>query len=149
MKTIGLPEALSNGRTTWIVGDLEHSKWAQRLDWYLNFQMTRSEPHKPASFAPDLQEIIEKWEFEAPAVRLNPVSPLMIASPELVPNHQTVIVPVRGPEAEWVLACHRVWVGLGRPPARIFLPEGFRSASVESRWPKADQEGDVELVPEL
>lgn len=149
MKTLDAALALSNGRITWIVADLDHSKWASRIDWYLNFQITRSEPHRPASFAPELQEIIEKWEFEAPAVRLNPVSPLMIASPELVPNHQTVVVPVRGSEAEWVLACHRVWVGLGRPPVRLFLPEGFKPASVANRWPKADEDADVELVPEL
>ncbi len=149
MTVLQSPDALSNGRITWIVSDLEHSKWAQTIDWYLNFQITRAEPHRPASFAPELQEIIEKWEFEAPAVRLNQVTPLMIASSELVPSHHTVVVPVRGSEAEWVLSCHRVWVGLGRPPVRIFLPNGFKAASVESRWPKADSDADVELVPEL
>lgn len=149
MKTLDSAEALSNGRITWIVADLEHSKWAQRIDWYLNFQITRSVPHRPASFAPELQEIIEKWEFEAPAVRLSPITPLMIASSELVPNHQTVVVPVKGVEADWVLACHRVWVGLGRPPLRLFLPEGFKPSSVSMRWPKADDGADVELVPEL
>ncbi|MES2965365.1 MAG: hypothetical protein V4760_15890 [Bdellovibrionota bacterium] len=149
MTTLEASQALSNGRITWLVPDLEHSKWAQRIDWYLNFQITRAEPHRPASFAPELQEIMEKWEFEAPAVRLNSVAPLMIASPELVPNHQTVVIPVRGSEAEWVLSCHRVWVGLGRPAVRLFLPEGFKTSSVESRWPKADAEADVELVGEL
>jgi hypothetical protein len=149
MKTLDVAEAFSNGRITWIVADLEHSKWSQRIDWYLNFQITRAEPHRPASFAPELQEIIEKWEFEAPAVRLSAVAPLMIASPELVPNHQTVVVPVKGAEAEWVLACHRVWVGLGRPPLRLFLPEGFKAPSVSSRWPKADEDADIELVPAL
>ena len=146
MKTIDAVSALSPGRVTWIVPDLERSRWAQRIDWYLNYQIARAEPHVPASFAPELQDVIEKWEFEAPTVRLNGAAPLMIASSGLIPNHQTIVLPVRSGEAEWILASHRVWVGLGRPPTRIYLPSGVSTAVFEGRWPKGDAEADLEIV---
>ena len=141
--------ALSPGRQTWIVPDLGRSRWAQRIDWYLNFQIARAAPHQPATFAPELQDVIEKCELSVPTVRFNPAGPLMISSSDLLPNHQTIVIPVAVGEAEWVMASHRIWIGLGRPPTRLFLPSGVSAAAFENRWPKAAHDADLELVFEF
>jgi hypothetical protein len=152
MKRIDSTEALSPGCELWVLPPREKSQWAERIDWYLGFQIERARPHKPAQFSPDLQEVIERWEFEIPAVRLasdDPSkTPLMIASSRLLPNRMTVVLP-SSTDAEWIAEAHRVWTGLGRPKVRAFLPSSVSPGAFETRWPKEDRDAEVEFISDL
>lgn len=141
--------ALSPGVQLWMIPPLAHSEWSKRIDWYLGFQIRRAEPHQPAGFSKELHGLVESLEVDVPMMRLAKEAPLMIASEMLLPNHQTVVVPVGADDsafAQWASACHRIWMGLGKPGTRIFLPNKMTKAQFLSKWPQKDAETSLELV---
>jgi hypothetical protein len=146
MKVLSHDVALGPNAQTWILPDLDHSAWAKKIDWYLNYQILRSLPHRPASFTRDLEEVIERSEFDAPMVRLDPESPLLIACENLLPAKQAIVVPVKASTTDWVSSCHKVWVGLGRPAVRIFLPRDVEQNAFAKSWPKQDAGAAVEVI---
>lgn len=145
MKVLDQLTAFSPAADLWILPDLENSDWARKIDWYLNYQIQRSLPHRPAEFSKDLVEVIERSEFIAPTVIIDPEAPLMVSCADLVPAKQAVVVPAKTTEGDWVSTCHRVWVGLGRPSVRVFLPKKLGPSSFQKLWPKQDADA-VEVL---
>ena len=72
--------SLASGCDLWIVTEAARSKWARKIDWYLNFQILRASLHESKTISPELQAVMEKWDFEAPDVGAGSEAPLMIAS---------------------------------------------------------------------
>lgn len=146
LKVLDPNNALTSGSRLWVVSDLEKSHWARKIDWYLNFQLLRAEPHRSPELSPEIKSVMERWEFDAPEISIAERAPLMVASSKLLPNTQTVMVPLSAKEELWVKACHRIWQDLGRPTMRVFLPEESTVEGFSKHWPKADQEAAIELV---
>lgn len=144
--------ALSPGADLWIVADLVNSQWSRKIDWYLNFQLLRAEPRQRRELSAELRRVVDEWDYEVPQIEVPDPAPLMVASSDLLPNSQTVLIPVVQDKDSWVQACHKVWVGLGRPNVRIFLPSSVPSRQFEDRyariWPSEDQTATVEIVTE-
>lgn len=142
--------ALAPGVQLWMIPPLAHSEWSKRIDWYLGFQIRRSEPHQAVVFSPEMKALVDELEVEVPPLNLSPQTPLMIASETLLPNHQTVVVPMIGGEesavSQWVVSCHRVWSGLGKPGARVFLPNKMTKAQFLAKWPQKDSGSEIEIV---
>ena len=121
--------ALSPGATLWILPPLNESAWSTRIDWYLGFQLRRGLPHRRFDFSSDMRQLMEAYEETLPKIPRTDESPLMIASENLLPNHQTVMIPQKASEnKEWVTTCHRVWKGLGSPATRISV-QGYEDPS--------------------
>lgn len=137
--------ALLPGAPLWVIPALEQSTWGPRIDWYLGFQIRRALPHRRFEFSDSMRQLMEAYEEKIPKVGRTEDSPLMIASANLLPNHQTVLVPQRD-SVEWVKSCHKVWVGMGRPTARIFLPKSIPKAFFEKTWPRADLSANIQVV---
>jgi hypothetical protein len=154
MQEKDLLTALSPGAQLWFVPPLEASHWAKRIDWYLGFQIRRAGPHQPANFSPELHNLVETLEVDVPMMRLAKEAPLMIASETLLPNHQTVVVPLAATGvsdestafAQWTLACHRIWQGLGQPLVRVFLPDRLSAQAFAAKWPQKDALDDLQVV---
>lgn len=133
--------AFAAGAQLWLIPPLDESAWSRKIDWYLQFQIRRSRPYQRFEFGPDMRQLMEAFEAEIPKIARTEQAPLMIASASYLPNHQTVVIPKR---SDWVETCHRVWLGLGEPVTRVFLPSGLTPAEFEKAWP-ASPEG-LELV---
>ena len=133
-----------------MIPPLAHSEWSKRIDWYLGFQIRRAGPHRPANFSPELHTLVETLEVDVPMMRLSPEAPLMIASETLLPNHQTVVVPLASEDdsqfSQWAILCHRIWTGLGKPGVRIFLPNKMSRAQFLAKWPQKEAASDLEIV---
>lgn len=132
--------ALTVGCDLWIVADNESSRWSRRIDWLLNFQMRRAALHRTAQLSPELSKLIKDCEADpVPVPDLATHAPLMIASARLLPAQTTVMIP-SGTGDDWAKACHRVWMSLERPLARIFLPEGVTAEHFTRHWPTDEKE---------
>lgn len=149
--------ALASGVDLWVVPDLDHSKWARRIDWYLNFQIVRARPHVLPRLSSKLNEILASAEFTAPEVSVSPSAPLLVASQDLLPNRATVVVPWsegENSQREWVRRCHALWRDLSKPyapnglSARFFLPGQLSSDAFLKAWPKEDSSASVQVVAE-
>lgn len=142
--------ALSPGATLWILPSLTESGWSTRIDWYLGFQLRRGLPHRRFDFSSDMRQLMEAYEETLPKIPRTEELPLMIASENLLPNHQTVLIPSKPTDgAEWVKSCKRVWKGLGSPITRIFLPKSISGTEFEKTWGKSQAsaaDDAIELV---
>lgn len=146
VKKLDALSALGSGSDVWIIAGLDDSKWARKIDWYLNFQLMRAEPRHVGSIAKPsipllgfVEQAKEQWDFEMPKVQLSEAAPLMIASSSLLPNVTTVQVTLGQGDESWVAQCHRIWSNLGRPSLRVFLPGAMSSEKFAKQWSKVSE----------
>ena len=151
--------ALQAGVELWFVADLKSSKWARKIDWYLNCQLSRGFSKAFKSPSPALLEIADKWDFVVPQIAVGPSPALMIASHDLVPNRMTVLISsqkthdaasdqhaVRLSANEWSGRIKDVWQNLGAPTCRIFPPDDMNLQSLANLWRDVDPPKKIELV---
>ncbi|MBC7371156.1 MAG: hypothetical protein H7326_06305, partial [Bdellovibrionaceae bacterium] len=93
MNILSQASALNPGSDLWIVPDFSNSKWTQKLDWYLNFQMIKASRH----LAPELRNytLYVQRETGLPSFDPSAAAPqaLMITSEVYLPNKWVVMVP--------------------------------------------------------
>lgn len=138
--SVGSEEALLAGADLWVVADLAHSSWARKIDWYLNFQILRSETHRPARPSPELEQVLAQADLTyhdlAPVETVDsPSSPLLVASSDRLPNHAVLVLPFDVRKArDWVVKIHEKWSRLDEPSLRVYLPAGMTEAEFASHW---------------
>lgn len=125
--------ALSSGYDLWVVADLQHSKWTAKIDWYLNFQIVKASRHTPAELSDFLKEALTQTGLTAPAVETKN-GPLLIQSEFLLPNKWVLVLPFQNDVKEWTSDISKIWQGLQKPSARIFLPTGQTSSPQSQAW---------------
>ena len=138
--------ALSPGSELWILPDMSKSKWTSKLDWYLNFQLTKSTRNKPPMFAEFLTQTVTEAGIDTINLSVNNQSPFMIASHDLLPNKWVVVVPWTHNHSAWISKSFEVWNNLNRPSIRLFLPPGQSAGAFEREWQIHDAAHDLTLV---
>lgn len=124
---------ISAGCDIWIVPTQTPSRFTQRIDWLLNFQIGKFEHSSRVSLPAELVEIAKASEVEIPSVQADAQAPLMISSSELLPNKQTIAVPYASAE-QWIADLKRIWSQLQSPKMRVFLPKALPQKKAESLW---------------
>ena len=129
--------ALNPGADLWILPALNESPWTSKLDWYLNFQISKASRHQSSEVPEYLNDVMEQTE-QAQFVSITQVAqPLMISSTNLLPNKWVVLVSLKDfQEGTWVREAHNIWAGLQRPTLRIFLPPGQSAGQFQKEWQK-------------
>jgi hypothetical protein len=128
--------AFNPGAELWILPDLEKSPWTAKLDWYLNFQISKASRHQDPKLSNFLREVEKETEQAAVTKIQIPEAPLMIVSEEHLPNKWVVILPHAENFEAWVEKISSVWTGLQRPGLRIFLPPGQNAGQLQKFWQK-------------
>ena len=118
-------QALNPGDDLWILPDKNSSGWSQKMDWYLNFQVTKARAHAPQKLSSQLQAIVQEEELGLKEVVIDSEAPLFVASAKNLPNQNTIEVIFHGQEEEWLRQIEQIWIRLQKPKTRIFLPRGF------------------------
>lgn len=126
-------QAFSEGSTLWIVGDLESSLWASKINWYLNFQLRRARFHKSRELPAELVSVVQTWEVEAPQFDLDNSAPLLIETSKLLPAQMTVQILNKTFDS-WTDQAQRIWTDLHKPSVRVFLPEGKTADALAAKW---------------
>ncbi len=138
--------ALGPGADLWVIPETGQSDWITRLDWYLNFQISRAKFHSPAQMNSHLVDILKENELEAFEGNLG--SPhLMIACNGQLPAEVVVKVPTSKKTADWINEIHQLWQKLARPSLRIFLPKDFPTSQFSNLWPDPQSAPSITLVP--
>ena len=129
MKTVllGAGAALNPGSELWVIPDPQHSRWATKLDWYMNALITRAENRVPQKIPTGLKQILEDEEIEK-TVSPNSSGALLFATSDLLPCKWTLLVQFASNIEEWSKKIEDTWTALEKPKIRIFLP-----ASVEPK----------------
>ncbi|MCB0394019.1 MAG: hypothetical protein KDD25_05640 [Bdellovibrionales bacterium] len=136
--------ALVPGSSLWVVPDIEHSSWTSRINWYIGFQVTRAQLHKPSRLK-DVQ-LRELNELDLPTYDWDyvPEMPLMIGTANYLPNQQTAVLKYAGDFSAWLDKVKMLWNKMAQPRMRIFLPTGISLQDIISHW--NDLPSEITLV---
>lgn len=142
--------AFGSGSELWVLPQIEISQWARKIDWYLNFQISRAKSHTPRKPDPELSEILGENEISfVKYARDEQNRPLLVASHSHLPNQMTLEVPYKSEAKGWVEIVHRNWDQLKRPNLRVFLPPNLESDEFIKAWPEPQTSVDITLVSEV
>ena len=124
IKQLSYHKALTPGSDLWVLSEKKYSFWTHKIDWYLNFQISRKFPHKNLS-RDQIKTLTGKWELPHLKVDLDSENKaLMIASEHFLPNTKTVILPFTGQQLNsWIGQALKIWKNIKYPSLRLFLPD--------------------------
>lgn len=108
----------------WIFAPPEHSAWAARMDWYLNWQMCKGLAHTRMS-GEELPEV---------ATFITKDAPILIASKDRLPAKSCLVLPLLKGEKTWLKKVHAIAHGLGAKKIQVFLSPGMKSEMAKEYW---------------
>ena len=131
------------GKDLWILPPPSYSRWFARLDWYLNWQMSKALTHRPALVAPHLERLAREYEIPLPPAAGVPVAdaPLLISSAGLLPAARAMLLPITGDGKSWIRAAKQLALSMGARDICVFLPNGGSKAKAATAW--KDLPGEV------
>ena len=130
-------KALDPGADLWIIPDRRTSSWSKKIDWYLQFLISKAMIHKPPQISAEITKRMQENDHELFSHELGHSSPLLILSERQLPNKKTVHLPFLGDQKSWVEQVHQVWSGFNSPSLRVFLPKGIESKDFINAWPSS------------
>lgn len=138
--------AFSPGKNTWFLPQLSHSKWTRKVDWYLNFVISRADNHNSAQLSPKLESIISENELPLQPIKCDDKAPALFASHSRLPNHQTIVINFNNDIQTWVTEIQKIWQNLNQPQSRIFLPVDISIDEFKNLWPKTESDSELDVV---
>lgn len=140
LQEISQASRLNSGADLWVVPETKSSKMAQKIDWYLNFQITRSARHQSKLLPEKVSEILQKsglptkdWIEKIP---LSKKEDLLILSNMAFPNRWVMVIRGSNEFPKWIENIHERWLKMNSPSLRIFLPAGISGSQFENAWRK-------------
>lgn len=141
--------AFNPGQDLWIVPDTAGSRWTLRLDWYLNFQITKTFRHSPRTLPPEMLSLLREIDWNPGHPHASAKAPLLVSSESRLPARWVTVVPDSNEVDDWSGRAVAVWQGLGRPSLKIFLPTGLQAGAFTESWKRHTATADFALVPDL
>ncbi|MCB9026715.1 MAG: hypothetical protein H6625_10385 [Bdellovibrionaceae bacterium] len=138
--------ALGPGSNLWVVPNGDSSEWSKKLDWYLNFQISKAMEHIPNKISPEFSKNLLDYEIQ-PLEFKQKSDLLMISCGGRLPTKMLVIVPLRDNLKDWIDSIYQVWLNLLKPNLRIFLPNDFPINEFSIYWPDRNSITEITLVP--
>ena len=146
-QTLYRAKSFGPGAQLWVVPTSEDSDLVRRIDWYLNFQIAKSKKHSGLALSKDLTRLIENHKLRLPQIQIDEPAPLMIAAEQYFPCEMIVQMQM-SEAADWVEKLEKIWLQLGRPRLRLFLPKSQTPENLQKLWPRGFATSDeISLVP--
>jgi hypothetical protein len=114
--------AFAAGSDLWIFGDPTSSAFARKIDFYLNFQIARSEGTERKVLSPALLAILKANDLEELNQSTAVPQRWLVSTRRKLPCLQVVVIPAKKHGPEWVQEALKIWNNLRTPSLRLFLP---------------------------
>ena len=140
------------GADLWIVTDLAVSRWAQQIDWRLNFQLSRAALRSAPPISESMQALLRKWKLPQLQFEKDEAGPLLVASQAVLPNRCVMLVPGLRAAKDWVRVLSKTVPSLRLRNVRCFLPADLAADDVQKQWGQQGgnkQEFQVEFFADL
>ncbi len=134
------------GADLWILPEEGVSRWAKKVDWYLNFQLARVRTSSPLPIPEEIVKFISFCELPLPAIPFCDGKKNLVASHHLLPNRWSAQLVFQGQLEKWCKDIFEVWERLRKPTLRIFLPAGVNTADFLKSWSHLTTTDDFSLV---
>jgi len=146
MNVLSSASALNPGSDLWIVPDSPNCHWVQKLDWYLNFQIIKSQRHLSPEVRNFTKLIQREAGLETYEHNIPKDAPLMVTSESFFPNKWVVVLPMSASFGIWIKEVSNIWENLKQPTLRVFLPTGQNAGSFNKEWQKLHSFEDFTVV---
>lgn len=138
--------ALNQGAPLWVVPDSGNSRWMMKIDWHLNFQISKASRHHAKAAPLYLQKVVAETGLKEVSFLTEPESPLLIPCHDLLPCRWTAMIPLHRNYSQWVSQIGKLWESLDHPSFRVFLPAGQNAASFNELWQNEHKPEDFTVV---
>lgn len=147
LQKISFSQALSSGHELWILPSSEDAPIVRKIDWYLNFQLARAKNHRPENLSPEIRNILAQNEWPEFKFGKDSSMPLMVAPQGLLPTNMVVQIPNSAQLPQWAANAKKVWLALGKPSLRLFLPEAGNLNNLIELWGSDSSSNEIAVVP--
>lgn len=145
-------QAWTPGSRMWIAPAPANSLWSRKLDWYLNFRISKGLAHQSVKRSDQLEGILNKIEWKLPNKMATDEKPMLIATGLWLPCDWLLILEELSHEKTKISAnleqVATVWSDLGEPKLRVFGPSQMTKESLGSNWTKHELPKEFEFVGE-
>lgn len=136
---------LSAGADLWIIPKLDENQASPKVDWYLNFQISKMERHHTPLISERLKYILDQTELQPAPLHSQKSFQLLIPTQGALPC-RWVVVNESSDFKTWVESSIQIWKSLKQPTARFFLPSGMKPVQFEEIWKSYGQFDDYSVV---
>ena len=130
----------------WVVPPPPHSAWFARLDWYLNWQMSKGLAHRPAKLSSAIERLAAEYEIVIPSIPIADPASLLIACKGLVPAEKCIVLPFNGDLTEWLAQISNLTRDLVALSVSIFLPANISLEGAQKIWSTRESAHDVRFI---
>jgi hypothetical protein len=137
---VALPSAsaFNPGAKLWVVPEFDQHPLIGKIDWYLNFQLSKALRHQPAQPAASIKNLILACELPNLDFKAGEDCGILIPSGLQLPNRWVLSMPSKQRQT-WVKDIHQSWSKLGRPSLRVFLPQSLSRQQFAEQWNHFEQ----------
>jgi hypothetical protein len=146
MEALSHQSALISGADLWVTAHPFESKITVKLDWYLNFQITKGLSHQHHSVSEKVRNLLDQCELAELRFANEDTQDLLISAQNLVPARWVLVVPY---STQWTEKIFRHWQNLNKPKLRVFLPDLLKAPEFEKSWLSLGGPADIGVVSEL
>lgn len=137
-------QALLEGSKLWVIPDDKYSPWNDRINWLINFQLSKVQLHSEPKLSPWITNCLNECGIE-PLI-LPKYNPVLIPVKNLLPAEWLCLMPVNSKMQHWVESVYKVWVQMRRPKLRVFLPTGADKEDWQNFWIQLEPNEELTVV---
>ncbi len=97
--------ALSDGADLWIITQGDISKWSQKMNWYLNFQIGKTQRHSTPKISEFLELVLKETDLKQVQLRTQEEksnSAVLFVASQLLPCKSVLLLPYLGDLFKWI-----------------------------------------------
>lgn len=146
LSVLSQASALNQGAQLWVLPLVSNSRWTAKIDWYLNFQISKAQRHISRELPTFVDEVIGQTGLDRAELKYGEDSTLLIPSELLLPNKWVALVPLLTNYSGWVQQVAETWASLESPSLRVFLPPGHSPGDFNELWQAHDKFAEFTIV---
>jgi hypothetical protein len=137
-----LTPAPASAYDLWVIPTAEHSQWFAKLDWYLNWQMTKGLSYQRQKPSLELLRVMEMSDIAFGAHPEFGNTPLMVAANGRLETDRCVVIDYADDIKAWLGKAADVTKNLQAAKVRVYLPKGAAQSAARDHWKKLS---DIEI----
>jgi hypothetical protein len=129
----------------WVLPTPGHSAWFAKIDWYLNWQMTRGLTHEARQPSTTLMRLTREHGLPDPIPAVTSPVPLMVSARGRVAAEQCVVIGEPENLSDWLKRVHQLIQALNHSSARIHLPTGASRPKADELWKTLSKQSKISI----
>lgn len=150
IQIVPLTQSWTAGCDLWVTSAPDKSAWSRRMDWYLNFRITKGFQSSMPERSPGLETLLSKVKWAIPRKKDWNTDTLLIAANQSLPCKWVLVLEDLNPDSitDGLKKLLKIWKDFNQPKMRLFLPSQLNQDALRKSWSSLELPQDFELVLE-